>query len=131
MQDRPTFDELLAAVERFLEDEVMPSSEGARRFHARVAANTLRIVRRELASDEKHLAAEWEGLDALLGAADRPADRSGLREAIRERNIALCDRIRSGEADSGQFREAAHGHVRRTVRDKLLVTNPGWLGEAP
>jgi len=20
-------------------------------------------------------------------------------------------------------------HVRRTVRDKLLVTNPGWIGE--
>ncbi len=131
MRDRPTFDELLAAVERFLEDEVMPSSEGARRFHARVAANTLRIVRRELANDEEQLAAEWEGLEALLGAADRPGDRTALREAIRERNGALCDRIRAGETDSDPLRGAVRSHVRRTVRDKLLVTNPGWLGEAP
>jgi len=129
MQDRPTFDELLAAIEGFLEKDVMPNSEGARRFHARVAANTLRIVRRELAGEDEHLAAEWQGLDALLGAAERPERRAELREAIRERNAALCDRIRSGEADSGPLREAVYGHVRRTVRDKLRVTNPGWLGE--
>ena len=127
MQDRPTYDELLAAIERFLEDDVMPNSEGARRFHARVAANSLRIIRRELASEEEQLAAEWEGLDALLGAADRPGDRVALREAIGDRSAALCDRIASGDADSGAFREAVHRHVRRTVRDKLLVTNPRWL----
>jgi hypothetical protein len=34
-----------------------------------------------------------------------------------------------GDADGDPFREAAFAHVRRTVRDKLLVTNPGWLGE--
>jgi hypothetical protein len=127
MQDRPTYDELLAAIERFLEDDVMPNSDGARRFHARVAANSLRIVRRELASEQQQLAAEWEGLDVLLGAADRPGDRVALREAIGNRNAALCDRITNGDADSGPFREAVHRHVRRTVRDKLLVTNPGWL----
>ncbi|KKK50539.1 hypothetical protein LCGC14_3124020, partial [marine sediment metagenome] len=49
MQDRPTYDELLAAVERFLSQEIVPNTEGARRFHARVAANVLGIVRRELA----------------------------------------------------------------------------------
>lgn len=34
-----------------------------------------------------------------------------------------------GDADRGPFREGVHAHVPRTVRDKLLVTNPGWLGE--
>ena len=62
MQDRPTYDELLAAMERFLEQEIMRNSEGARRFHARVAVNTLRIIRRELEGEEEHLAAEWAGL---------------------------------------------------------------------
>ena len=130
MQDRPTYDELLAAIERFLEQDVMPDSEGARRFHARVAANTLRIVRRELAGEEEQLAAEWEGLDGLLGAADRPGDRAAVKEAVRDRNAALCGRIAAGDVDSGPFREAVLRHVRSTVRDKLLVTNPGWLGEA-
>ena len=129
MQDRPSYDELLGAVERFLNEEIMPSVEGSRRFHARVAANVLRIVRRELEREEEHLVAEWAGLCELLGPAERPADRSALREAIRSHTAELCERIQRGDADAGGFQEAVLGHVRRTVRDKLLVTNPGWLGE--
>ena len=48
MQDRPTADELLAAIERFLEEEIVPNTPGSRGFHARVAANSIRILRREL-----------------------------------------------------------------------------------
>ena len=129
MQDRPSYDELLGAVERFLEREIMPNVEGSRRFHARVAANTLRIVRRELEREEVQLAAEWGGLCELLGAAERPAERAALREAIRSRTAELCERIQRGDADGGGFRGAVLSHVRRSVRDKLLVTNPGWLGE--
>ncbi len=128
MQDRPTYDELLAAVERFLEQEIMPNSEGARRFHARVAVNTLRIIRRELEGEEEHLDSEWAGLDGVLGAAERPAGRAALRQAIQARTSELCERIRGGHADTGPFREAVLTHVRRTVRDKLLVSNPGWIG---
>ncbi len=127
MQDRPTYDELLAAVELFLDREIVPNSEGTRRFHARVAANVLRIVRRELERDEEQVAAEWASLDDVLGPGKRPDGRAALREAIGERTADLCERIRRGDADGGPFREAALAHVRRTVRDKLLVSNPGWL----
>ena len=129
MQDRPSYDELLGAVERFLEQEIMPNAEGSRRFHARVSANVLRIVRRELEREEEQLAAEWAGLSALLGAAEPPSGRSALREAIRDRTSELCERIQRGDADTGAFREAVLSHVGHTVHDKLLVTNPGWLGE--
>ena len=129
MQDRPTYDELLAAIERFLDDEIVPNSEGARRFHARVAVNTIRIVRRELAQEEEQLTAEWAGLEELIGPAERPQGRAALREAIRQRTAQLCERIRRGDADSGPFRQTVLAHVRRSVRDKLLVSNPGWLGE--
>ncbi len=128
MQDRPTYDELLAAVERFLEQEIMPNSEGARRFHARVAVNALRIIRRELEGEEEHLAAEWAGLDGVLGPAERPEGRAALRRAIQARTSKLCERILRGDADAGPFQEAVLAHVRRTVRDKLLVSNPGWIG---
>ncbi len=128
MQDRPTYDELLAAVERFLEQEIMPNSEGARRFHARVAVNTLRIIRRELEGEEEHLDSEWAGLDGVPGAAERPAGRPALRQAIQARTSELCERIRQGDADTGPFRAAVLTHVRRTVRDKLLTSNPGWIG---
>ena len=130
MQDRPSYDELLGAVERFLNEEIMPSVEGSRRFHARVAANVLRIVRRELEREEEQLAAEWAGLCELLGPAESPADRPALREAIRSHTAELCERIQRGDADAGGIREVVLGHVRGTVRDKLLVTNPGWLGAA-
>ena len=127
MQDRPTALELLGAVERFLDEQVVPNSEGTRRFHARVAANVLRIVARELEQEEAHLAAEWSGLDGLLGPADRPATLAALREGLRLRNEELCGRIRSGEADSGPYRERVLSYVRRTVRDKLVVSDPGWV----
>lgn len=127
MQDRPTYDELLAAVEHFLDTEIVPNVPGSRGFHARVAANTIRIVRRELATEEAHLDAEWSGLDTLLGPAERPATRAALREAIRTRNAAVCDRIRAGDADSGAYRDAVGGHVRRTVSEKLAVSDPDLL----
>ena len=46
---RPTAREILAAVRQHLSDDVMPASSGRAAFHARVAANMLAIVERELA----------------------------------------------------------------------------------
>ena len=45
---RPTASELLDAVREFLTGEVMPATTGQLAFHARVAANVLGIVAREL-----------------------------------------------------------------------------------
>jgi len=129
MQDRPTYDELLGAVERFLDEEIVPHVQGSRGFHARVAANVIRIVRRELAGEEERLRAEWAGLDRLLGPAPRPESQDAYRQAIRERTAMLCERIRQGDADAGPFRDMVWAHVRETVRNKLLVSNPGWLGD--
>ncbi len=132
MQDRPNYDELLAAVERFLDDEVVANGEGAQRFHGRVAANVIRIIRRELEHEEAHLASEWESLDALLGEAPRPRNRNALRLVLAQRNEELSERIRSADADGdadggGDFRDAVLKHLRQVVRDKLTVTNPAWL----
>ena len=126
MQDRPTHDELLAAVEHFLDAEIVPNLPGSRGFHARVAANAIRIVRRELSSEEELLAAEWSGLDAVLGPTERPAGREQLRTALRERNEALCALIRGGD-DDGESARQVFDHVRRTVRDKLTVSDPPLL----
>lgn len=130
MQDRPTFDELLAAVEYFLDSEIVPNVPGARGFHARVAANAVRIVRRELALEDQQLGAEWEGLDALLVPAERPQDRATLRAEMRTRNEALCALIRGGQADEGDMARRLHDHVRRVVSDKLRVTDPELLARS-
>lgn len=129
MQDRPSAIELLKAVERFLDEEIVPNTQGTRQFHARVAANVMRILAREWEREEAQLEAEWAGLDELLGPEPRPSSREALRAAIGRRTAELCERIRAGEADEGPFRDRVVAHVRQMVRDKLLVNNPGWLDQ--
>lgn len=127
MHDRPTVDELLRAVEMLLDEQLVPSLDGARKYNARVAANVIRIVRRELQLEERQLDVEWRGLEHVLGAEARPSTASALREALRSRNEELSERIRAGDADSGEFRELALAHVRDTVHAKLEVSDPGWV----
>jgi len=128
MQDRPTYTELLEAVQHFLEADAVPALEGTKKFHARVAANVLAIIRRELQSEDEQLRAEWTRLDAVLGTAEpAPDDRAALRRRLRARTAELCERIRSGDADAGSWREAVLDHVRHTVVEKLSVANPKYL----
>lgn len=127
MHDRPTVDELLRAVELLLDEQLVPSLDGARKYNARVAANVIRTVRRELQHEERQLDAEWRGLDIVLGPAQRPPTFHSLRRALLERNAELSERIREGDADAGAFRELVLAHVRDTVHAKLEVSDPVWL----
>ncbi len=124
MQDRPTIHELLDAVERFLTEDLVPHLEGRRKFLARVSANVIRIVDRELTLEEEQLDREWRGLDDLLGREDAPESRSALRHEIMNRTEALCGEIREGNADAGVFREKVLAHLRATIREKLSVSDP-------
>ena len=129
MHDRPTADELLRAVELLLDEQLVPSLDGARKYNARVAANVVRIVRRELALGEKQLDAEWRGLDVLLGPMPRPSSLEIMRAALHTRNEALAERIRAGDADAGEWRTLVIAHVRDVVHAKLEVANPAWLAD--
>jgi len=129
VQDRPTARELLAAVRDFLEADVVAELEGVKRFHARVAANVLAIVEREIASEEQTLLSEWERLVRLLGVpGTAPARLDELRASVRGLTEALVGRIREGEADREPFGRIVREHVRETVREKLRVANPRYLG---
>ncbi len=127
MQDRPTILELLSAVTRLLDQEMVPNLSGSRQFYGRVAANVLRIVMRELEHTEEHTAAEWRRLDGLLSAAERPTRQAAVRDSIWQRTEELCGRIQNGEADSGPYREQVLSHLRQTVHEKLAISNPQWI----
>lgn len=129
MQDRPNVDELLQAVAGFLQDEVMPGTTGRLSFHARVSANVLQMLRRELSLEEGHLEREWNGLDGILGHEDRPASLLDVRTRLTERNAALAAAIREGHADDPEKRTALLAHLRAVTHDKLEVSNPGLLAE--
>jgi hypothetical protein len=125
VNDRPDAGELLRAVERFLESDVVPALDGVHRFHARVAANVVAIVARELETEELHLRSEWEGLCRLLDdASPLPETRSAQRAGLGRRNEELVRRIRAGAADQGPWREAVLSHLEQVVSQKLDVSHP-------
>lgn len=122
MNDRPDAGELLEAVRRFLADEAVPALSGYARYQARVAANVVAIVAREIELEAEHLAAEWRGLAELHGAdAEPPSDPGVLRSEIEAWNAALVEAIRAGQADEGPWRRAVFDHLERVVDRKLTV----------
>jgi hypothetical protein len=108
LHDDPSMAALLEAVREFLEGDVIPGTEGRLRFHARVAANVVGMVERELA----------------LGAAQDAAHRADLARLGVGSEAELAAAIRAGELD-GRLAEVV-AIVRRTVAAKLAVAHPGY-----
>jgi hypothetical protein len=118
-QDRPSAAQLVTAVREFLERDVMAATEGRVHFHTRVSVNVLNTVARELELSEGFAADERRRAAALLG-------HEGEADAL-ERELAAA--IRSGALDDREGEVRAH--VRATLREKLLIANPGYLPSAP
>ena len=113
--DRPSGPALHNAVRDFLATEVgsRDASDPVLKFHARVAANALRIAERE----------------ALLAPAHEQAHRKRLAALGCEDDTDLCAKIRDGSLDHrfGDVTEA----TRAAVVDKLTVANPAHLAIRP
>lgn len=116
--DRPTADEMLEAVEEFLRDKVMPAVTGHLNFHARVAANVIASVRREIAQSPEIEADQRGRLMDLLG-------HGGDWEAL---NRELCEDIRNGKASLED--PALLEHLRQVAVENLGVDNPKYSAYA-
>lgn len=109
MHGRPTAAELIEAVREYVEDDVSSSTEGRVRFHARVAANALATVQRELELGPAMAAAHEERL-GRIGIADE----AELAAAIRAGDVVdRHDEVVTALAES--------------VVDKLRIANPGYF----
>ena len=127
MADRPTSLELLAAVRRFLDEELIPGLDGVKRFHTLVASNALGIVAREFEDGAASQREQYLGLGRLLGLEDPPpAEPEALARALDERERALVARIRAGEADAGPFRAELLAELEAGVRRRLAIDNPRY-----
>jgi uncharacterized protein DUF6285 len=104
---RPTAAELVAAVAEFLETDVRQATGGQVNFHARVAANALRIVERELLDEGED---ESRGALAAWGFAGEDE---------------LAAAIRAGELDGRPGPEVA-ALLRTLVRRRLAAAHPGY-----
>ena len=101
--------ELARAVREFLEDELMPASEGRLRFLARVAARAVGQLERE-----------FELGPTLERAHAARLARLGMRD-----DAELCDAIRSGSLDD--WMDEVLEAVRARAVDRLRVANPRYL----
>jgi hypothetical protein len=101
--------ELARAVREFLEEELLPATEGRLRFLARVAARAVGQLEREFV-----LGPELERAHASRLA------RLGVRD-----DAELCEAIRSGSLDD-RMDEVLEA-VRARVVDRLRVANPRYL----
>lgn len=116
MMDQPSILELVDAVRAFLEQRAMPELKGHTAFHARVAANALGIVSRQLklgdrlATDEKHRLVQLVNKEGTL----------------EELNRALCQEIRAGRIDleTPGFKD----YLITVMRGKVEVDQPNYSG---
>jgi hypothetical protein len=114
--DQPSIRELVDAVRSFLETKAMPELKGHTAFHARVAANALGIVSRELELGGKAGSEEVKRLVALL-------KHEGTLEEL---NRDLCKDIRDGKMPLETPGLAEH--LEASMRDKIAIDQPNYSG---
>ena len=108
---RPTAGELVAAVRESLADAAAGKGPAPSGYAARVAANALAIVERELARGEADQRA-YDRLLARLGAADEAALAAEIRDGRRDHQLAEIAAL---------FRDI--------VAARLAVAHPGYAGD--
>ncbi len=114
MQDEPRPQEILTAVAAFLRGAVVDGATPLVAFQARVAANAVDLVARQIVLAPGSDAVELDGLRALLG-------RDG---SLAELNAALASGLAAGEIAAGD----AAQHLWLTTLAKLAVDQPKYSG---
>jgi len=114
MLDAPTPVEILEVVAAMIRDQLVPQLPPDAIFHARVAANAIDLVRRQLQTGDALEAASLERLQHLLGhQGDAPA---------LERE--LCERIRSGSLTTDS--PGLIDHLMACTLAKMSIDQPSY-----
>ena len=113
-------DELLTSVSDFLRDDVMAHTQGRLQFLARVAANSLDIVKREQTLAAPCLVNEEKRLRELF------SEREDSTLALDDLRWRLVYELRDGSMvlDS----ELLHAHLRATVVNQIAIDQPRYAG---
>jgi hypothetical protein len=114
MQDKPDAAAIVATVNSFLRETVLPLLTGRAAFDLRVSMNALELVGRELALSPASDTAEAARLSALLGEAG----------TLHDLNQTLSQRIAAGEI--GLETPGLIDHLRATAIEKLAVDQPKY-----
>jgi Domain of unknown function (DUF6285) len=114
MQDPPTVTELLDATAAFLRDVAVPQLSGHASFHARVAANALDLIKRELELRPAAERDEHTRLQSLLRTEG----------SLDELNALLSRRIAAGDLDLQTPGVAEH--LWATTLAKVAIDQPTY-----
>jgi len=114
MQDPPTVTELLDATAAFLRDVAVPQLSGHASFHARVAANALDLIKRELELRPTAERNEHTRLQSLLHTEG----------SLDELNALLSRRIAAGDLDLQTPGVAEH--LWATTLAKVAIDQPTY-----
>jgi hypothetical protein len=114
MQDPPSVNELLEATAAFLCEVAVPQLSGHASFHARVAANALDVVKRELELRPAAERAEHARLQTLLRSDG----------SLEELNALLSRRIAAG--DIGLQTPGVAEHLWATTLAKVAIDQPTY-----
>ena len=120
MHEAPSSEELLGAVIGFLTEIAAPQLSGQAAFHARVAANALALVEREMAQRQPADARARALYAALLN------DTSSPLEALTKE---VCARIRSGALACDD--PALLAALREITSAQLTIDQPTYSGLKP
>jgi hypothetical protein len=114
--EHPKAEELAQAVAGFLES-IRPQLNPRDAFLARVAANAMGVIGRELAAGRAAEDAAAARLSALLG-------REG---ALDDLNADLCARLRAGEMDAAT--PGLLAALRANITDQIAIDQPSYAPE--
>jgi len=124
MQPRPTASELLAVVAEVLERDIVPALTGPAQHQARVAANLVGIVEREIRLAPDQAVRETDALRSVLPDVDG-SDLVGAR-------AQFAAALRAGFADDPAVDAETWAMLFASVRDDLAICKPGhdvWQGD--
>lgn len=116
MITHPRPEELTEAVARWIE-QIRPTLDPRNAFLARVAANALDAVTRELQLGEAAKARAVERLEAILG-------HGGAYEGL---TWELCEKLRAGDLDAES--PGLLASLRANTLDQLAIDQPGYRHE--
>jgi len=113
MIENPRADELVDAVAKWI-DSIRPSLPPRDAFLARVAANVLSVVKREILLGPQADAAAVERLSQLLGVSGN----------VNTLNAVLCERLRSGDMDAET--PGLLTALKVNITDQIAIDQPNY-----
>ena len=113
-QDRPSINDILLTVRKFL-DDTGPTLTGEAKYHAQVSSYLLGICERELRLAGDYDRKEAAQLSEFLGSGKPLAEMTG----------ELCENIRAGKYDKN-WDQVLNMVLEQTI-DKVKVVKPGHL----